>query len=116
MNPEELLAQIQQLLQQYVEGGGDPAELMALVDQMGQEQPPEGGDAGGMPPDAGGMPPDAGGMPPMPGDQPMPDDIGNMAPDAMPTSSGDRSPFRGASDAALGDIDQLMKKKKNQGY
>jgi hypothetical protein len=115
MNPDELLAQIADLLQQYLALGGDTPvapeaqALMAAIQGAGGGQgAPDDPAAGGMPPDAGGgMPPDAGGGPPMPDEMPMPD-IAGMSPDQMPTSSPGRSPLRGASDMALQD----MKKKR----
>src|SRR5215212_1991357 len=108
MNPDELLAQIADLLGQYLSLGADTPvapEAMQLMDAIqgaqggDQGAPPEDPMAGGMPPDAGGgmPPPDAGGGPPMPDEMPMPD-IAGMAPDQMPTSSPGRSPLRGASD------------------
>ncbi len=101
MNPEELLAQIQQLIQQYVEAGGDPAELMALA---------EGGGAGG------GMPPEdpmAGGMPPMGGEMPMDPMMmtgDTPVPDMTDAPGGNFGSFKEASAA----LEEDMKKKKTK--
>lgn len=91
MNPDELLAQIRQMLDEYLAmGAGTPVEaeaqaLAAAIDSTagGGGAPPDAG--GGMPPDPSGMPPE--GMPPggevpqgamMSGDVPMPDMTGGM--------------------------------------
>jgi hypothetical protein len=107
MNPDDLLAQISDLLQQYVGMGPDTpvaqqaGDLLAAIEatQAGGGQPDAGGglppapDAGGAPPDLGSMmpPPDAGG-----GD--LPPDAG-PPPDAPPDDSGGDS-FRKARKGA----------------
>ena len=119
-DPQALLAQIKDLLDQYLAmGAGTPvdAEAQALSSAIdatmgGGGAPPPGGmppDAGGMPP-PGGMPPDAGGGAPLPVGPPGMPDISGMMPDQMPTSSGGRNPLRGASDMAIEDM-----KKKSKG-
>jgi len=85
MNPDDLLAQISELLQQYVGMGPDTpvaqeaGNLLAAIEatQSGGGQSDMGG---GLPPapDAGGAPPDLGAM------MPPPDMGGGMPPDAGP--------------------------------
>lgn len=84
MNPEELLAQIAQLMEQYL-AMGQQTPAFGVVSQALPEIQAAAGGGGGMPPDQGvapGPPPDAalaeamgggGGMPPMPGGEAMPD-------------------------------------------
>lgn len=110
MNPDDLLAQISDLLQQYVGMGPDTpvaqqaGDLLAAIEatQAGGGQPDAGGglppapDAGGAPPDLGSMmpPPDAGGMPP---DAEGP--VEDAAPNEEPDNSGGDS-FRKARKGA----------------
>lgn len=84
MNPDDLLAQIQDLLGQYLQMGPDTpvaAEADALMQaiQAGGGQSDAGG---GLPPapDAGGAPPDLGAM------MPPPDMGGDMPPEEGPPS------------------------------
>jgi hypothetical protein len=107
MNPDELLAQIRSLLDQYLQlGAGTPVEseaqaLAAAIDQT------SGG--GGAPPEAGGMPPE--GMPPEPsmmsGADQMPDMTGGVPLDQM--QSGGYGSFADANAALTGDIKKRIK-------
>lgn len=99
MNPEELLAQIVPLIQEYMAAGGDPNMLMEAVSG--------GGAGGGMPPEdpmTAGMPPMGGEMSMDPmmmtGDTPVPDMTG------APGYSG--GSFKEASAA----LEEDMKKKR----
>lgn len=117
MGPEELLAQIRDLLDQYLAlGQGTPVEaeaqaLAAAIDSTGGGAPPDQG----MPPDAGGMPPDQGippdqGMPQgamMGGDVPMPDMTGGMPLDQQ--QPGGYGSFADANAALTGDIKKKIK-------
>jgi hypothetical protein len=122
VNPDDLLAQIRDLLQQYVGMGpdtpvaqqaGDLLSAIEATDAGGGDQGAAGAqapppDMGGMPPDAGGMPPDmAGGMPPdagaMPPDMPPPDDSG------PPRRGG--SPGNEGFDKARSGAKEFLKKK-----
>lgn len=110
MNPDDLLAQIMDLCQQYIQAGGDPNQVMDAVSQAAQ-----GGGYGdqGMPPDGGGMPPteETGEMPPMDqapmmsGDTAVPDMTGGMPLDQQ--QPGNFTDF-GSAKAALA---EAMKKK-----
>lgn len=115
MNPDELLAQIRDLLDQYLAmGQGTPVEaeaqaLAAAIDQTtgGGGMPPE---QGGMPPEAGGMPPE-GGAPPDPsmmsGADQMPDITGGMPLDQQ--QSGSYGSFGDANAALEEDIKKRIK-------
>lgn len=108
MNPDELLAQIRQMLDQYLAlGQGTPVEaeaqaLAAAIDQT------SGG--GGAPPEAGGMPPDQSGMPMggmMSGDAQMPDMTGGMPLDQQ--EEGGYGSFKDANAALSEDIRKRIK-------
>lgn len=111
---DPILAQLQELLAQYLAQGEDTPvapeaqQLMAAIEAAGggeQGAPP---DAGGAPPDMGmGMPPEGGGMPPG-GDMPPEDDpMASMMPATPPGS------FAEASSMAT---DDLKKRKSKAPY
>jgi hypothetical protein len=107
VNPDDLLAQIADLLQQYLSVGGDTPvapqaqQLMDAIQQSGAGA--QGADMGG-PPDADAMglaPDDAGAMP----------DLAGMAPSGQPTSNGGSHPFADASAMAIEDIKKRQRTK-----
>jgi hypothetical protein len=108
MNPDEILAQITELVQQYLALPGDTPvkpELESLLPVLQQAQ----GDQGAAPPDQGAMPPDQAGPPP---DQGAPqgnlaDLLGGGAQQEAPPSTGDS--FRDATNAAGADIKSAKK-------
>lgn len=113
MNPDDLLNQIMDLCQQYIQAGGDPAQVVDGVTQAAQGGG-YGGDQGGqMPPGGGGMPP--GGAPPpdpaqdqmsmMGGGTPVPDMTSGMPLDQQ--QSGGFTDFGQARSA----LEDAMKKK-----
>lgn len=86
MNPDDLLAQISEMVQQYMEAGGDPAALdEALASATGgaEEAPPEGNLADAL----GGL-----------GGAPGPEEM------TMPPVGGGGDPFKAATAAASADI------------
>lgn len=109
MNPDELLAQIMDLCQQYIQAGGDPNQVMDAVSQAAQGGG-YGGEEQGM---MGGAPPPemGGGMPPtdeapmMSGDTALPDMTGGMPLDQQ--QSGGFKDF-GSAQAAL--AEEMRKK------
>lgn len=117
MNPEELLAQIAALMEQYLSLGEQTPAFGVVSQVLPEIQAAAGGGAppeGGMPPEAGGMPPEAGGMPPDPmammgGEMPMPDMAGGVPADQM--ESGGYGSFEEANAALTEDI----RKKKSKG-
>jgi len=112
MNPDDLLAQIMDLCQQYIQAGGDPNQVVDAVSQAAQ-----GGGYGGQDQGMGGAPPpDTGGsMPPGPEDQ-MPMMGGNSAvPDmtgGMPLDqqqSGGFTDFKSAQSALAEEMKKRIK-------
>jgi hypothetical protein len=104
MNPDDLLSQIMDLCQQYIEAGGDPSQVIDAVTQAAQ-----GGGYGdqggqGMPP--GPPPPGGADQAPMTsGDTALPDMTGGMPLDQQ--QPGNFTDF-GSAKAALA---EAMKKK-----
>lgn len=88
MNPDDILAQIADLADQYVQAGGDPAQLQEAV--MGSPA--------GDQPDAAGAPPQGN----------LADALGGLGggppPDAVPAPAAGGDPFKAASAAAMTDI------------
>lgn len=109
MNPDELLAQIMDLCQQYIQAGGDPNQVMDAVGQAAQGGGYGGEDqammGGAPPPDMGGGMPPTDEMPMMSGDTAVPDMTGGMPLDQQ--QSGGFTDF-GSAKAALA---EEMKKK-----
>jgi hypothetical protein len=106
MNPDDLLAQIMDLCQQYIQAGGDPSQVMDAVAQAAQGGDYGGGDQGmGVPPPAGGGMPPTDEAPMMSGDTALPDMTGGMPLDQQ--QSGGFKDF-GSAQAALA---EEMKKK-----
>lgn len=105
MNPDDLLNQIMDLCQQYIQAGGDPAQVVDGVTQAAQ-----GGGYGG---DQGGQMPPGGAPPPGPQDQmsmmgggtPVPDMTSGMPLDQQ--QSGGFTDFGQARSA----LEDAMKKK-----
>jgi|1186.fasta_scaffold79696_3 hypothetical protein len=114
MNPDDLLNQIADLLQQYLSlGANTPVapqaqQLMDAIQQMAGEpqgagMPPDPSQAGPPSPDGSGMPPDMGAMP---------DDLSGMSPSGQPASNGGNHPLADASAMAIQDIMNHKKKTK----
>lgn len=106
MNPDDLLAQIMDLCEQYIGAGGDPAQV---VDAVTQAAGGGGyGDQGGMPPGGGEMPPMPDQAPMMSGDSPVPDMTGGMPLDQQ--QPGNFTDFGEASSALAEEMKKRMTK------
>jgi hypothetical protein len=113
MNPDDLLNQIADLLQQYLSlGANTPVapqaqQLMDAIQQVAGEPQGAGMNPGGpqAPPsaDAMGMAPDEMGAMP---------DLSGMSPSGQPSSNGGKHPFADASAMAIQDIQNHRKKSK----
>jgi hypothetical protein len=108
MNPDDLLSQIMDLCQQYIQAGGDPAQVVDAVSQAAQGGG-YGGDQGQGGQGQGGPPPGPPGpqdqAPMMSGDTAVPDMTGGMPLDQQ--QSAGFTDF-GSAKAALA---EAMKKK-----
>jgi hypothetical protein len=99
MNPEDLIAQIIDLVQQYLALPGDTPVKPELESLLPVLQQATGGDQGAAPPDQGAMPPDQGAPQ---GNLADALGVGGPPPDQGPPPSGDS--FRNATNAASADI------------